>query len=326
METREIIALLESLCEQPFAGEGADPSDRLQALRREALGLLSRAGQGETRETVVETERLTALLATLISGEGDAPAREKFAEAMARSATLRLDAESALAYVDAIERSGDAAPAHLLDELVAGEEQSGAGPWRSPPPVRTTWLVRRWRPASAFAVVLVAVGATLSLYQPSNDGGSAPPSPQALKILRAPAPVADAPMVSHPAASSPAVAAAPPPCEPAPAGTATTATQDAAAAAQAPAAAPPAPDCPAPGSRLADRPDDKATAATARAQAEAARAQAAAAAAAKVGGSMQADHAAPSIGTDRPAAASATRVAPAAAAPSARPAASPTMR
>jgi hypothetical protein len=339
LEKHEIIALIDLLCERPLADRQAEPAAELQAFCREAAMALSQANDASTGrepDTVADVDRYTAALATLLSGSDVETARRTVAEATLRSAALRLDAESALAFVDAIEQSPRTAPADLVEEMLAADRADGTGSVRREGAGASalwsliaggSWSARRWRMAAACTVLLVAGVASWSAYwQQANPTAGDSVLPVAKKTSE-PRSVAAAP-----APPSPAVAAtqATQPCEPH-----SQANETGNAATSAPAEAPKAGssagvDCSsAPGHQFADQPENEAMAA--RRQAEAARqaasARAAAEAASKVDAAkaghepVQADRSGPRFGTgdlNRPAA---TLSAPAAAPAAARPAA-----
>ena len=126
MEKHEIIALIDALCERPLEDSQAEPSAELQAFCREAAKALSQAGDidmeaGRSLETVADSDQLIAALATLLSGSNVEAARRTLADAAGRSDTVRLEAEATLAFVDAIEQSPQAAPAHLVEELLVAD-------------------------------------------------------------------------------------------------------------------------------------------------------------------------------------------------------------
>jgi hypothetical protein len=295
LEKSEIIALIEALCERPLEDRRAEPPAELRAFCREAAKALSQAEDGSTRrgpETVAEVDQYTAALARLLSGADAEAARRTVAEATLRSAADRLDAESAVAFVDAIEQSPQTAPSHLVEEILAADHAAGTGlaPRRGAG-ISAFWLriaggswwVATWRVAAACAVVLVAGVTSLSIYWQETGpsvGGSAVPIAKTTSESRS---VADAP-----APPKPVMATTTPPCEPSsPASEAVNA--DPPAPAGVPKAASPAStDCASmPGHQFADRPANENEAIAARKQAEAARqaarARAAGDAASKVG-------------------------------------------
>ena len=110
MEQNDIAALLESLCEHPLTDGRVEPSPELAALCREAAKAFSRAGAaGSDGGDIADAGPLTAALAALLSS-ADAQAARRLADAMLRSAAARLDAQSALAFVAAIEQSPQSPP------------------------------------------------------------------------------------------------------------------------------------------------------------------------------------------------------------------------
>lgn len=329
MEKNEIAALLEALCERPLDDGQAEPAAELRALRREAAKLLSQPGDAGAG-TAADADRLTAALATLLSGANVEAARQTLADAAGRSASVRLDAEAALGFIDAIEQSAQTAPVDLVEELLAADRPAPAraddaepGFWR-----RLLGGVRpaqRWRIAGACAVVLIAAGASWSFYWQQSDFVSPPPAPMARTTIEQPA-VADAP-----AAPRPTVAARPS-CEMRDQIGAAAADQTGKPDSAAKAGSDAASDCDdIPGHQFADRPAGATTMEAARRR-EAARRQAEAArtaAESKAGasqasesarGTIKADRSGPLFGStqyNRPAA---TMTAPAAV-PAARPAA-----
>lgn len=180
LEKSEIIALIEALCERPLEDGQADPPAELQAFYREAAKALSQAGNASTRrepDTLADADRYTAALAALLSGSDAEPARRTVAEATLRSAAARLDAGSALAFVDAIEQSPQTAPSHLVEEMLEADRaaatglapRQGAGisaVWRWIP---GAWSARTRRMAAACTVLMVAGVASWSVYRLETD-------------------------------------------------------------------------------------------------------------------------------------------------------------
>ena len=341
LEKNEIFALIEALCERPLQDGQAEPPAELQAFCGEAAKVLLQAGDAKARpgmDTIADADRLTAALATMLSGSDAEAARRTVEDAMLRSPATRLDAQAALAFVDAIERSPQTAPAHLVEQMLAADGAAGTGSApREGAGVSAfrslitdgSWSARRWRMAAACAVLLIAGVASWSAYWLETNptaGGSAQPMAKTTNEQRS---VAVAPAPPRPAVATPQ------PCVPRSEANETT------NAANAPAGAPKADapagvDCSAtPGHQFADRPADVDEAIAARQRAEAAQqaasARAAGAAAGNVGAAqvgrepIQADRSGPMFGTgdlDRPAA---TLSAPAAV-PAMRPAAPARMK
>ena len=321
MEKSEIIVLIEALCERPLEDRQVDPPAELQAFCRDVAKALSQAAS--TRhgpDITTDVDRYTAALATLLSGSDAEEARRTFAEATLRSAAARLDAESALAFVDAIEQSPQTAPTHLVEEMLAADGAADAGSalprytgglssvWSAI--VGDPWSARRWRMSAACAVLLVAGVASWSAYRLQTNPiarGSAVPTAKTASQQRsfadAPAPPRPAPATTQScklsAQASKTRNAERPPAEVPKAGS------------------PAGLDCtPTPGHQFADRPAEENEAIAARQQAEAARqaasARAAADAASRVGAAhvtgekSQADRSGSMFGTSdfhRPAAA-----------------------
>jgi hypothetical protein len=338
VENKDIAALLESLCERPMAGSQAEPSVELLAVGREALNALSPGGDAPARPNpgdIEDADRLTAALAALLSGADTEAARRTVEDAALRSAAVRLDSQSAIAFVDAIEQSPLPAPAHLIDEILAADHAGGArsaAPHPSAGPTNIwsliasgSWSTRRL--AAAGMVLLLVGAASWSLYwqgtNPAVEGGPAPPTANGRPaVANAPAPAKPALATTQPC-GRPGLTSDPPMAQ-------SSALADGPKPADSQAAA----DCaPMPGNQLADRPADETGAIAARQRAEAAR-QAAAArsatdAAGKVGaaqsgrepsrGTINADHSGPMFGATGHNPPAALRTAPAAAPAAPRP-------
>ena len=219
VEQNDIAALLESLCEHPLTDGRVEPSPELAALCREAAKAFSRAGAaGSDGGDIADAGPLTAALAALLSS-ADAQAARRLADAMLRSAAARLDAQSALAFVAAIEQSPQSAPARLVDEMLAPDiavRVRSAAP-RERAGIANIWSLiaggsssaRRWRMAGACTVLLMAGMASVYRMQmtPAIESGSRSPM---MKALNKPGAIADAP---KPAPPQPALAKIQP-CEP----------------------------------------------------------------------------------------------------------------
>src|SRR3954452_24572960 len=153
----DIAALLESLCEHPLVEVEASPE--LEAFRREAGKALWQAGAARPEGgDIRDADTLRAALATLLSGTGGEAARRTVADALLRSAPARLDAQSALAFVGAIEHSPQSAPVRLVNEILA-RDAAGAAPPAAPRAregianvwsliAGRSWAARRWRVAA----------------------------------------------------------------------------------------------------------------------------------------------------------------------------------
>ncbi|HEY2226588.1 MAG TPA: hypothetical protein VGI22_02395 [Xanthobacteraceae bacterium] len=186
---------------------------------------------GAMSESAEDLGRITAALASILSGTATDAQCQVFLEAAMGSSAMRLDAQSALAFVDSIERAPTSAPAHLVAQVLAptGGASSGAtdashamrkpGIWSRD---SERWLVApRGGMAAACAVLLMAGGLTWSLWRPtdsSDDRLMAPvatsakeaplPGPEAAKPVSDPAPMAVPAAVTAPAAPMPAPAQA----------------------------------------------------------------------------------------------------------------------
>ena len=293
LEKSEIVALIDALCERPLEDRQAAPSAELQAFCREAAKVFSQAHASAHpgSDTIADADRLTAALAELLSGPDVEAARQFVADAMLRSASVRLDAESAVAFVDAVAQSPQTAPAHLVEEMLVADRavrpvsvlQEGAG--ISALRLRSgSWSVRSWRMAAACSVLLVAGVVSWSVYwldtDPNVHRRSAVPTPKTTEAHS----VANAPAPPRPALATTQ------PCEPRiQAGQAVNAETN--MPAEAPKAKPSdSTDCTATpgqsGHEFAVRPGDENEALAARQQADAARQAAAARAATDAAGKV----------------------------------------
>ncbi len=321
MEKREIIALLEALCDRPLAAGPQEPAD-LQAFCRDAVEAL--APGGDAGRGAVDPDQLTAALAAVLSGTDSDDARRIVEEAVLRSPAARLDAQSAFAFVDAMEESPRAAPAELVEELLAADRAAAARSAAAPAAraglwsriAGASWSTRGWRLAAACAVLLIGGTASWMAFAPQSQPDQAAP-PVAKAADEAPAVAAGAPP------APPAAVATTSPCEPGvQASGAAPARGDVSAASQSP-AGPAADAACASDPHLADRPADEFERLLARQRLEAAREAAERDAAARAA-ATQADPAGPSFGTlgdHRPAAAARSVPAIAPTAPAIRPAA-----
>jgi hypothetical protein len=321
VDKREIIALLEAVCDRPLAAGPQEPAD-LQAFCRDAVEALAQAGDAET---AADADRLTAALAAVLSGTDSEEARRTVEEAVLRSPAARLDAQSALAFIDALEETPQAAPAELVAELLAVDRAvaahaaaapaAGAGLWSRI--AGAPWPARRWQLAAACAVLLIGGTASWWAYAPQRqpDRVAAPVKGRGEE----PAVAAGAPEPARSAAAQARIS----PCEPrVQAGAAAPGQGDAPAASPPPAESAADAAC-ASDPRLADRPPDELEQLLARQRLEAARQAAERDAAAKAG-AAQADRSGgvfDTLGRHPPAAATRSAPAMAPAAPAARPAA-----
>lgn len=206
VETRELASLIEALCEVPLDGQ-AEVSAELQALRREAAKALLGATGADTG-TEQSADQLTAALAALLSGSDAEAARQ----ALADPAT-RLDAESALAFFDAVERSAEVAPSHLVEELVSAKASLGGATapnlWLRM--AESFWPARHWRVVGACAVMLVASAGALTIYwEESNPSVAKSHLPDSTPAVAA----GGAPAALSPASAPPPALAETQACEP----------------------------------------------------------------------------------------------------------------
>jgi hypothetical protein len=350
VDKKDIAALLDGLCERPLADAKAAPSAELQAFCGAAKKALSPADDipAAAADDNAQADRLRAAFAAVLSGESAEGARHVVEDAALQSAGFRLDAQSALAFVDALEQAPLSAPAHLVDEMMTADATRAAPSAVQPRQTaiatigsligRGSWSARRWRMAAAACTVLLVAGASSwSVYwQRSRQEAEGSPGLPAVEKTRVPPPV----RAAAPASLDPVVARAQP-CE------SRSAAEEAAKAPdrEPSGGAPPAgseagAEC-SPGHQFADRPAEEIEAIAARARLEAARKAAAERAAAEAAGKVGAapagsgripvvgERAGPSFGAtgrDGPAAATSVPsapsqygVAPPAAAPAVRP-------
>lgn len=247
MDKNEIAALLDTLCERPFAGGRDGEPPAVPAFPGHAARTLAGA-EGSAGAPEAEA---TAALASILSGTASEAQCQRFQEAALASGAVRLEAQSALAFVDGLEQAPLKAPARLVEEALA---PSGGAPARAQPGIwsrlaRSRVGGRRGQLAAACAVMLMAGGLSWSLlWRPADfaadpvpvpmgtsPGAGSPinaieakpvPPPAATPLLRvAPGPPASpastiAPLSAPPLPMSPAPVPAPPaqalaePCAP----------------------------------------------------------------------------------------------------------------
>ena len=127
---KKIAALLESLCERPFEGDPQGRPPGLSATGSRVAQALSDAGtprSGSAPELPASgaaDDRITAELAAVLSGTAASPA---FQEAAVTSGAVRLEAQSALAFIESIEQAPLGAPAHLLEQVLRPAGGTAAG-------------------------------------------------------------------------------------------------------------------------------------------------------------------------------------------------------
>jgi hypothetical protein len=217
LDKKEIAELLESLCERPFAGEspfaGQSPFAGREGPPPADAAAASRIAQALSNPDAEQPEAQSssppgAALAAILSGTATEAQCGAFRAVAATSGAARLDAQSALAFVDSIEQAPLAAPAHLVEQAVAftGTTRSRPGIWSSLWSSLSGNLIGRpgGRVVAACAVMLMAGGAAWSLLGPANVGsGSVAPvstAPEEVQPVSAGgAPSAGPPVVAPPA-------------------------------------------------------------------------------------------------------------------------------
>ncbi len=171
--------------------------------------------------------RLTAELAAILSATAAAAPCHAFQEAAVTSGAVRLEAQSALAFVEGIEQAPLAAPAHLLEQVLTLADGTPAGGVPATPSGIWSRIAHGWlrrRPAQVVvatcAVMLMAGGLSWSLlWRPGDLGPQGVAAPAGTNPKEAPSLGDIAPEPSPSPASIPAApqALAPaPPFAPAP--------------------------------------------------------------------------------------------------------------
>jgi hypothetical protein len=245
---KKIAVLLESLCDRPFgdanerpfggdagrssAGDPAPPFAGEPPVPG-AAPRLPGAPQLSVPVQVEDPGQMTAALASVLSGTATDAQRQAFQEAAMRSSAVRLDAQSALAFVDGIEQAPATAPAHLLAQVLApaGGAASGvsggskemqlasavaapAAAVGAAPQMRQVRDSRRWlvapraRMAAACAVLLtaggLAGGLTWSQWRPAGSPEDHTIVPVATNPKNVPLPEAANPEAANPEVAKPA--------------------------------------------------------------------------------------------------------------------------
>ena len=220
---KEIAALLESLCERPFAGDQEGPPPAVAVAASRIAQALS--GADAERSGVHTPGQPDAELAAILSGTATEAQCSAFHEAAATSGAARLEAQSALAFVDGIDAAPLAAPAHLVDQVIGDQvivNQTrraaaappragvGSGVWSG---LSGRFIGRRGGQAvAACAVMLMAAGLSWSMLRPIADTTADLAPPRSVE------PVVTAPKEAQPteaalpigAAGTPAAVAPPP--------------------------------------------------------------------------------------------------------------------
>lgn len=188
MDKKEIAALIEALCDRPLA----DGRLELSALARRSDVAKAIEQSAEMSPNAVpapesDAEKVTMVLASILPSIDAETARGVFDEATLRSAAVRLDAQSALAFLERLERSQQTAPVHLVEQILASAapqrptSSSEAEPGILSAILAGSWSMRRWRIAAACTVLLVAGGLSWSVYWENARRApvGAPPAPAA---------------------------------------------------------------------------------------------------------------------------------------------------
>ncbi len=183
MNDKDIAALLEALCERPLTDGPADP--RLGAFRKAALQTLSEPNVQASQHVPADPDVLNHAIAALLSGREDPDLLRGLEDAMARSPAVRLDVQSALAFVSAIDASPQSAPGAIVEQMLAGHEASLSRLDRHGSRVGArlagiAWPTRRWRVAAAAVMLLAAGAGSWSIYgryvHPLTEQAPAPPA------------------------------------------------------------------------------------------------------------------------------------------------------
>jgi hypothetical protein len=219
LDRNKIAALLESLCERPFTGdpETARPQD-IAHRAAQALSKGQEAGsKAEASASADEGAIPPAALAAILSGTATAAQCDAFQDAAAISRAVRLEAQSALAFVDGVEQAPQMAPPHLVQEALASVRT--AAPLAAASGGSSFWsrFVPRRQAAAAFAVLLLGGGLSWSLlWRGGNyEGQTSPVVPAAFgpeePRFRAGAPAPAGGIVTVPSDKVPVVASPPAP-------------------------------------------------------------------------------------------------------------------
>jgi hypothetical protein len=176
LDRNEIAALLGSLCERPF---GRDQEEQRGAIEGSRLAQALPDAEAERRSDQAQSGQATrsgeatAALASILSATATPAQCGGFQETAAISGAARLEAQSALAFLDGIEHAPLAAPAHLVEEVLASV---GGAPLQPRPGVWSRiWsrllgspLGRRRGQVAAACAILLAGGLSWSLRGPAE--------------------------------------------------------------------------------------------------------------------------------------------------------------
>ena len=197
MDKNEFAALLESLCDRPFAAEPQRPQVADAGAGESAPQPSRPEAPGAAAIQADDPGQAAADLASVLSGTATPAQCQAFQEAATTSSAVRLEAQSALAFLDSIDAAPLAAPAHLVAQSLVS---AGGAPSPARPGIWSRLMRRPGRQAAAAcAVMLMAGGVSWSLLRHGDltgDGAPVPPAraPQAVGLPKvvepAPAPVA----------------------------------------------------------------------------------------------------------------------------------------
>jgi hypothetical protein len=169
LDKNEIADLLEGLCERPFAGDQDGHPPAVQALASRAARALSHTDAEQPDSSADQADagraesagREAAALASILSGTATGAQCHAFQEAAVTSGAVRLEAQSALAFVDGIEQTPLKAPVHLVQQVLAS---AASAPSRPRPGIWSRLFgAPRRQVAAACVVMLMAGGLSWSL-------------------------------------------------------------------------------------------------------------------------------------------------------------------
>ena len=181
MDPKRIADVFSSLSERPLAEGRLEGAPELANLTHAARLAMPTDAPGAAAPDIS-----VAALAALLSSTASEADQHRFVDVAAQSTSVRLDAESALAFVEGIEQSMTAAPAHLVNEMLAGGSSDAAQPvpghgMSAAGCIRSAIFgnfgnLRRWQVATACAVLVLAGGLAWSLREPAPDAAPTQPA------------------------------------------------------------------------------------------------------------------------------------------------------
>ena len=232
MDKNKIAALLEALCERPFAGESQGrPHDQPDTAGPTAQPRMRVAGEPMAAASPAPAAAApapavsggapgAAELAAILSGTAADAHAQAFQAAATQSAAVRLDAQSALAFVDGLDQAPLAAPPGLVEQVLAAPPDLRRVAARRPGIWTRLFGAPRRQAVAALALLLMAAGVSWPLLR--QDGALPPvgvtaPPPSMPKVLPAnapfgstisaqPGPPAAAPILAAPAPTPPPTA------------------------------------------------------------------------------------------------------------------------